>query len=118
MERIKKRRKEIFTDLKTRLKDKTIRHNSIDESITFSTKGIKEALNQPHESLKHKNEIVGKIDEVLPKSEYRGITYHKGRKSHIFSTLINDKESYIIVNEYKGRGLVFYSITDSDKVLE
>lgn len=114
---LKKQRKEITTYLKENLKGKTLTHQKVKQPIHLTIRGFKEALNQPHKHILAKNEAVRNIDTVLPNATYKGITEHKGRTSYLFETTIENETSFIIVNEEKGRGLYFYSVTDSNKVL-
>lgn len=114
----KKQRKEIKEFAIKHLKNKVVNHNKISKPITFSTTGIKEALNQPHKHIIEKNEAIYSIDKLIESSKYKGVVNHKNRTSHIFEIKINNENSYIIVNEYEGKGLIFYSISDSNKVLK
>ena len=115
---LKEQRTEIKKWAKENLIGKTITHAGVDGEIYFSNKGINEALNQPHKYILEKNEAIKDIVSIIKKSEYMGVTRYKERMSHIFEIFINNEKSYIIANEYKGKGIIFYSISDSDKVLK
>lgn len=96
---------------------KTISHPDMTEKIQISGGGIKEFTNQPHKHFFEKNKLIKDIFSVVEKSEYKGVTYYKGRKSHIFEIEIKGDKTWIIANEYQGRGIFLYSISDSKKVL-
>lgn len=99
------------------IKGKIISHPEMTEKIQISGGGIKEFTNQPHKHFFEKNKLIRDIVNVVEKSEYKGVTYYKGRKSHIFEIKIKGDKAWIIANEYKGRGIFLYSISDSGKVL-
>ncbi|GHV31589.1 hypothetical protein FACS1894177_06510 [Bacteroidia bacterium] len=103
---------------KENLKGESVRHGELKEEINFSMKGIKEYLNQPHEFYNIKNEMFRDIKNILKNAAYKGITYYKGRKSHIFEVEIKGKKSYLIANENLSGEIFFYSITDNNKVLK
>jgi len=46
-------------------------------------------------------------------SDYLGFVIYKERKSHIFETRTLGNSSWLIANEYKGRGIIFYSIAST-----
>jgi hypothetical protein len=102
---------------KSNLKGKTITLKSFNQPIRFTTKGIKEYLNQPHQYYHEKNELIKNIEDILKESEYKGVTHHKGKCSHIFEITINRHKSWIIANENEGREIAFYSISDNEKVM-
>lgn len=102
---------------KENIQGKTISHPQLKSEIQISGHGIKEFTNQPHKHFFEKNKLMRNIFSVVSKSEYMGITRYKGRVSHIFEIEIKGDKSWIIANEHTGKGIVLYSITDSDKVL-
>lgn len=99
------------------IQGKTISHPEMTEKIQISGGGIREFTNQPHKHFFEKNKLLKDIFNVVEKSEYKGVTYYKGRKSHIFEIKIKGDKTWIIANEYQGRGVFLYSISDSEKVL-
>jgi hypothetical protein len=96
---------------------KTVIHDVFGRSIIFSMGGIKEYLNQPHKHYQEKNELIKKITNIIRASQYRGETKYNGKTSHIFEIEILGDKSWIIANEVRGKGVLFYSISDSAKVL-
>ena len=99
------------------LKGKKVTPAEFGREIEFSNGGIKEYLDQPHDNYFAKNEMIRDIPHILKNATYRGVTEHKGRKSHIFEITITGKTNYLIANEHSGKGVVFYSVTASNKVL-
>jgi hypothetical protein len=113
----KERIKELRAWAKENLAGKKIYHSGLGDNIRFTVKGVKEYLNQPHEFYSEKNELIQNIQNIIQNSEYMGAGSHKDRISHIFEIKIKEKSSWLIANEYQGRGIILYSISDSDKVL-
>jgi hypothetical protein len=111
------RTKELRSWAKEHLVSKTIHHNELNKDIRFTVSGIKEYLNQPHSHYYEKNELIKDIQNIVENAEYKGIVDYNGRISHIFEIEINGDKSWIIANEYQGRGIILYSISDSAKVL-
>ncbi|MDO5616512.1 MAG: minor capsid protein [Cruoricaptor ignavus] len=116
-EELKKQRLEIRDWAKDNIVGATTTHKNINGNILFTVKGIKEALNQPHKHILAKNNAIKDIVNLIKNGKYKGVTNHKGRKSHIIEVMIQNEKSWIIANEYKGKGILFHSISDSDKVL-
>jgi len=113
----KDRIKELRAWAKENIANTEVYHNELKDNIKFTVSGIKEYLNQPHEFYFQKNELVKEIQNVVKNSDYLGFVNFKERKSHIFETKILGKSSWLIANEHKGRGIIFYSISDNAKVL-
>jgi len=113
----KDRIKELRTWAKENIAGKEVFHIGLNGNIMFTVTGIKEFLNQPHEFYYEKNELIKDILNVIISSDYLGFVNFKERKSHIFEISILGKCSWLIANEYKGRGIIFYSISDNSKVL-
>ncbi|MXV37863.1 hypothetical protein GO491_04095 [Flavobacteriaceae bacterium Ap0902] len=78
---------------------------------------MKEFINQPHKYKRDKNLLLLDIDNAFKEASYLGFSIYKGRKSHIFEITVNQEKSWLIANEYKGRGVILYSITASEKIL-
>ncbi|MEG1686090.1 MAG: hypothetical protein RR319_09155, partial [Bacteroides sp.] len=98
-------------------------NDSLNANIVFSTKGIKEYLNQPHKYYSAKNEMLLNMKEVISNSKYKKWSkYHKDNveilKSHVFQTKIAGKDSWIIIRENKDGKFYFYSISDNKNVLK
>ena len=99
------------------LAKKSVYNDELGKEIKFTVNGVKEYLNQPHKYYLEKNQMIKDIQNIIKNSEYKGFTNYKGRISHIFEIEIKDSKSWIIANEYQGRGVILYSISDSEKVL-
>ncbi len=92
------------------------KHADLTEKIMFSTRGIKEYLNQNLDNYYAKNEGIRRLPAILEASEYVGISTYKGKLSHIFIANVFGKEHYLIVNEQNGE-FYFYGISESKKIL-
>jgi hypothetical protein len=103
---------------KENIQGTTVKHAVFGREIKISGGGIREFTNQPHKYFFEKNDLLKDLQGVFDKAIYKGVTTWKGRKSHIFEINLMGEKSYIIANEYKGKGVLLYSITDSDKVLD
>ncbi len=101
---------------KNHLKGTSVKHPDVESEIKFSTRGIKEYLNQPFDDIYLKNELIRSMDKILEKAEFQGTSEYKGKRSLIFKTTVNNNHYFLIVRKYTN-GLFFHSITDSDKVL-
>ncbi len=112
-------RKEILLYAKEHLLDKSVSHNKIKKPITFTVKGFKEAINQNHDFLVEKNELIKAIDKVIPAADYVGSSPDvKGRlfKYHYLKTKIKGKDSFITIREnITGREAIFWTIVDTLK---
>lgn len=86
-------------------------------SVGFSNRGIKEYLNQNHDDYYVKNQMITSIISMIKSAEYKGYTEYKNHKSEIFQISILGKINYLIANRNIENKLIFYSITQSDKVL-
>lgn len=91
--------------------------------ITFNKKGIKEAFNQNHDFYHIKETILPYIDTILETAEYIGQSEDfKGnpmvKAIHYFKIPIGDGTSYAILREMKDKKILFYSLTDNEKVLK
>lgn len=118
---LKIRRKQLFTEAKETLSGKTFTPDNLGKQIRFTTTGLKEYLNQPHQQYAAKNEMLPQIKEVIKEAKYVGYSnYHKNSpyivKSHIFETNVGGIPSWIICREDKDGIISFYSISDNAKV--
>ena len=113
----KKRIKELRKWAKENIARKEVYNKEYGDNVKFTVSGIKEYLNQPHEFYCEKNELIKEMIDIVKKSKYIGVTNYNNRNSHIFEIKIRGKNSWIIANEYKGRGTLFHSISDNSKVL-
>ena len=102
---------------KQNLQGHTLTHPEFPKTILITGGGINEFTNQPHKHYCDKNDLLKDIHNVLNGSEYKGVTEHKGRTSHIFEIELMGEKSWIIANAYEGRGVVLHSISESEKVL-
>jgi Large polyvalent protein-associated domain 3 len=117
---LKEQRKRIKNWAKINLVGKTINLPLLGVDVTFTGSGIKEALNQPHKHVYHKNEAIKNIEAVIlsaqfvkSESDYRGDTNYV---YHYFKTMINNEVSFIVLREIKKEGkIIFYSIVDKLK---
>jgi hypothetical protein len=100
------------------LKGKSVVPVNLGVEVQFTARGIKEYLNQPHKQYFIKNELIKSIRNILKNAEYKGITAHNKRLSHIFEIEILNEKSWLIANEGDDGVIRFYGITDSNKVLE
>ncbi len=122
-EKVKQQRQEIRDWAKLNLLDKTANVPELNREVSFTSTGIKEALNQPHKYLLEKNEAVRDIEELLENGTY--IKYAPDEKDnamvkgyHYIEILIEDKPSYAIIRELRSGDLVFYSIVEKIKKKE
>ena len=114
--------KELRAWAKENLQGRIIEPENIGKNIEFTTKGIKEYLNQPHKHYQEKNELIKQMPEIINNATYMGRTaYHKESNyivaSHIFETKVNGEKTWLIARENKEGSITFYSISDSEKVL-
>ena len=114
---IAQRRSEIKKQASLMRTESPIFHSGSNISMIITGKGIDEFLNQPHKHYSEKNELLLNIRSVVESSEYKGVSYFKGRTSHIFETELCGDKTWIIANEVDGRGVALHSISDNEKVL-
>ena len=122
-EEIKRQRAEIREWAKENLLGKTIHAPGIEGDISFTSTGIKEALNQPHKELWAKNEAVRDIVNLLETGEYvRFDPDVKGNRMvrgyHYIKVEIGGEPSYVVIRELNNGELMFYSIVDKLKKKE
>lgn len=106
-----------FEWAKNHLIGTSVKHPEIEGEIRFSYNRTKEYLNQPHDDYELKNELIRHMPQILKNAKYMGRTEYKGRKSLIFKTQIKEKTNYLIANKEDDGAIIFYSISQSDKVL-
>ena len=114
-------RKALINWAKENLKERTVTPKNFGMQILFTTKGIKEYINQPHKHYLAKNELIKFMPEILENAEYIG----KAKKdesgyivaSHIFEIAIKDDKSWLIARENLEGVVTFYGISDSKNVL-
>lgn len=120
-------RSQLIKEAKRRLIGKEVYRKEIgDTPITFGSKGIQDAINNPLDKdiFDIKNGLVLEANKVLETAEYIGFTDHKQRDnikgSHIFKIEVMGKDLFIIVREYneKGSAKRFYSLTSREGVLK
>lgn len=124
--------KTLIKQAKLNLIGKKVMRNDLyeggDSPIIFSSRGIKDAINNPVEGKDLyylKNAIVLEMDEILKDAEYLGFSKYKSEKSikgsHIFKVALKNTPFYMIVRHYKEGGQDikrFYSVTTKDAVLK
>ncbi len=113
-------RKEIINWAKLNLVNNgaTVFRAEINNHISFSNSGIKEAINQPHNHYHEKNLAIKDILILLEQAKYEGNAVDvKNRclRFHYFKTTINNDESFIVVKENYDDTFKFYSIVDHIK---
>lgn len=105
------------------LSGEVLQNPQFGEPIRISVRAMKEYLNQPHEHYAHKNELLMNMQEVMRRARYMGAVPNFKRvpgivRSHIFEIRILGDRSWIIVRETTDGRMLFYSISDSPKILE
>ncbi len=99
----------------------TISHpfKEIPAQITFSVKGIKEYLNQPHKNYGAKNRALKNIESLIKNAKYiHSVEDKKGRgySFHYLKTSIQGEPSYIVLrDDKKEKTVIVYSMVDSIK---
>ena len=119
-EEVKQQRGEIRKWAKENLAGKTASAPGLGAPVSFTTTGIKEALNQPHKYIMEKNEAVRDIAGLLKTAGY--IRFDPDIKNnqmvkgyHYFQILIKGEPSYVVIRELATGELVFYSIVEKLK---
>lgn len=118
-EELKVRRKEIQKEAEG-LKDEIFTNEAFGKKITFSKKGIKEWLNQPHIHIAEKNEMLLHIKEVIKEAKYVGCGTDRHNDTitmHLFETEIKGDKSWIIVREMFDGEIRLHSISDREEIL-
>lgn len=118
---IKERRKEIRKIANETIADKSFELPGLQKQVSISRKGIKEWLNQPHEHIEEKNEMLLNIETVLNQSKYLGCGQDKHDSdaiAHIYAVGIKGNKSWIIIREMHNGSLKIHSISDSETIVE
>ena len=94
--------------------------SGIDTPVQFTVKGIKEAINQPHEHTLEKLEAIRRIRELLQKGELVKSEFDKKDnpmviRYHYVEISVAGKPSYAVIREMRDGRMVFYTITDKLK---
>ncbi len=89
-------------------------------TVSFTSSGIKEAINQPHKFIFKKNEFIKEIETELQNAEYiKSETDSTGELNfifHYFRIKVNQADSFIVLKGIRKEGkIVFYSIVDKIK---
>lgn len=118
-EEVKQQRTEIREWAKEKLIGKQMPVPGLGAPISFTSTGIKEALNQPHKHLLAKNEAVRNIRKLMETAKYvRTDPDVKGRnfKYHYFEIEIMGEPSFVVIRENTDNRLIdFYSIVEKLK---
>jgi len=118
---VKIRRSAIKTEAK-KLINNVFVNKRFPHPIKITNKGIKEWTNQPHVLYAEKNEMLLNISSVICNADYLGRMTRKPNdeySSYLFSTKINNIESWIIVRKYdRASDYVIHSISDNKSILQ
>lgn len=116
---LKIQRKSVLTYAKENIVGTTVKHNKFEKPIQFTVKGIKEAINQPHEYIREKNIVILQADEYIKEAKFikSAISTKNDReKMHYLEIEIKKKPSYIVIKEnLNTKEISFYSIVDKLK---
>lgn len=115
-EDIKRQRAEVREWAKENLVGKTAYAPGLGTPVSFTSTGIKEALNQPHKYLIEKNDAVRDIVRLLGSSRYvKTDPDVKGRNFnyHYYEIEVAGEPSFVVVRENTDNKLIdFYSIVE------
>lgn len=109
-------RKDLLSVAKERLKDKTVDVDGLGP-VTFSTDGLKEAINQPHKNYVFKNQLVTVADSLLkesqliksePDTQGRNLIYH-------YLSVRGLADYSLVIKEFADGRKILYSIVDHVK---
>lgn len=100
-----------------------VKRKELETPIIFTSSGIKDAVNKPHEFIADKNKMLLNIDKVLKKATYLGSEPdHKKNpmvaKIHIFEIDVKGVRTFLINRELKTGEIHFYSVSDGEKVIK
>ncbi|MBY0488184.1 MAG: minor capsid protein [Flavobacteriaceae bacterium] len=117
----KNTKKELITRL---VKGKVqVKRKELNKPITFTSKGIGDAVNKPHEFIADKNKMLLNIDKVLKKATYLGSEpdYKKNpmvKQIHVFEIDIKGVRTFLINRELTTGEIHFYSVSDGEMVIK
>lgn len=119
-EDIKRQRAEIREWARENLIGKTAYAPGLGAPVSFTSTGIKEALNQPHRYLMEKNEAMRYIVRLLGNARLALIrdddkNNQMVKKYYYFEIEINGEPSYAVIRELKTGELMFYTIVEKLK---
>ena len=119
-EEVKQQRSEVREWAKENLIGKTAHVPGMGAPVSFTSTGIKEALNQPHKHILEKNEAVRDIERLLKKAKLvltrdddKGNQMVK--RYHYYQIEIANEPSFAVIRELTTGELVFYSIVEKLK---
>lgn len=122
-EEIKQQRAEVREWAKENLIGKTVSVPGLGAPVSFTSTGVKEALNQPHKNVLEKNVAIQDITRLLRKGQYvrfdpdiKGNQMVKGY--HYIQIEIGREPSFAVVRELNNGDLMFYSIVEKLKKKE
>lgn len=111
-------REEIKAWAQSTLTTRTTERPDFDKPIRYTSTGIKEAINQPHNQPFHKLLAIKQIEALITNAEYicKSID-HKGRAKyfHYLEVKINNATSFICIKESYENQYSFYTIVDRIK---
>lgn len=117
---LKERRSEIKEIAKGEIVGRPIYLPVLNVSATISNKGVKEWLNQPHEHIEEKNELLLNIESVLKNASYigSGVDLHdQTTMAHLYEISIKGDKSWIIIREMNNGDIKIHSISDSKDIV-
>lgn len=121
-EKRKKQRAEINQFGKNNLLDLKISHKDLPYDIGFTTRQIKEFASQPYKHLDEKINILKNIENVIKTSKYIGKSDFKATDiypfAHILEIKVLNEKSWLVIKESVDKQMIFYSISDSEKITE
>ena len=100
-----------------------INRKELSNPITFTSKGIGDAVNKPHEFIADKNKMLLNIDKLLKKATYLGSEpdYKKNpmvKQIHVFEIDVKGVRTFLINRELTTGEIHFYSVSDGEKVIK
>ena len=116
----KQRRTEIRQIARETIADKPIPIPKLNKSGTISRGTIKEWLNQPHQHVIEKNELLLDLCDILPKAEYVDWGYDEHDPTtiaHLIRVNVGGDDSWIVVREFNNGDIRIHSISDNPNIV-
>jgi hypothetical protein len=100
-----------------------VKRKELNKPISFTSTGIGDAINKPHEFIADKNKMLLNIDKVLKKATYLGTKpdYKKNqmvKQIHVFETDVKGIRTFLINRELITGEIHFYSVSDGEAMLK
>ena len=117
---LRKQRKEIKAWAKIHLLGRSVINPGISRPITFTSSGIKEAINQPHKHIREKNNAIKDIINLILRAKYiktePETSGSRNNQYHYLKTDICGEDAFVVLKESKhDKRISFYSIVDKIK---